>query len=75
MSKKNLTIAVIDDDKDLGSLIGDYLTSNGFLIALFETGEAFLESDLSRINLAILDVGLPGIDGFAVCKQLRERSQ
>lgn len=75
MSVKNLTIAVIDDDKDLGSLIGDYLTSNGFLIALFETGEAFLESDLSRINLAILDVGLPGIDGFAVCKQLRERSQ
>jgi DNA-binding response OmpR family regulator len=75
MSVKNLTIAVIDDDKDLGSLIGDYLTSNGFIIALFETGEAFLESDLSRINLAILDVGLPGIDGFAVCKQLRERSQ
>ena len=75
MSVKNLTIAVIDDDKDLGSLIGDYLTSNGFLIALFETGEAFLESDLSRINLAILDVGLPGIDGFTVCKQLRERSQ
>lgn len=75
MSVKNLTIAVIDDDKDLGSLIGDYLTSNGFLIALFETGEAFLESDLSRINLAILDVGLPGIDGFAVCKQLRQRSQ
>jgi len=75
MSVKNLTIAVIDDDKDLGSLIGDYLTSNGFLITLFETGEAFLESDLSRINLAILDVGLPGIDGFTVCKQLRERSK
>ncbi len=75
MSEKNHAIAVVDDDEELGSLIGDYLTSNGFIVSLFETGEAFLESDLSRINLAILDVGLPGIDGFAVCKRLRERSQ
>lgn len=74
MDAKKLAIAVVDDDAELGTLIGEYLTSNGFRVLLFETGEAFLDSDLSEINLAILDVGLPGIDGFTVCRQLRERS-
>ena len=68
------TIAIVDDDLELGSLIGDYLRSNGLACELFESGESFLESDYSSVSLLVLDVGLPGIDGFAVCRKLRESS-
>ena len=67
-------IAVVDDDLELGSLIGDYLQSNGLVCDLFESGERFLESDYSAVSLLVLDVGLPGMDGFAVCRELRNRS-
>ena len=43
-------------------------------IASFESGEAFLNSDLTSINILVLDVGLPGMDGFAVCKEVRKAS-
>tara|TARA_B100000161_G_scaffold11964_1_gene7387 strand:+ start:175 stop:465 length:291 start_codon:yes stop_codon:yes gene_type:complete len=68
------TVAVVDDDLELGALIGDYLQTNGFKYRLFESGEAFLNSDLTSINLLVLDVGLPGMDGFAVCKKVRKAS-
>ena len=58
-------IAVVDDDLELGSLIGEYLQSHGLECELFESGERFLESDYSSIALLVLDVGLPGMDGFA----------
>jgi two-component system OmpR family response regulator len=67
-------IAVVDDDLELGSLIGEYLQSNGLVCELFESGERFLESDYSAVSLLVLDVGLPGMDGFAVCRELRNRS-
>ena len=67
-------IAVVDDDLELGSLIGEYLYSNGLVCELFESGETFLESDYSSVSLLVLDVGLPGMDGFAICRELRNRS-
>ena len=44
------TVAVVDDDLELGALIGDYLQTNGFKYRLFESGEAFLNSDLTSIT-------------------------
>lgn len=75
MSNSDQTvIAVVDDDLELGSLIGEYLQSNGLTCELYESGERFLESDYSSVGLLVLDVGLPGMDGFAVCRELRNRS-
>ena len=75
MSNSDQTvIAVVDDDLELGSLIGEYLQSNGLACELYESGERFLESDYSSVSLLVLDVGLPGMDGFAVCRELRNRS-
>ncbi|MDA8705726.1 response regulator transcription factor [Litoricolaceae bacterium] len=67
-------IAIVDDDPELGSLIGDYLKTNGYESSLFVSGEAFLDSDRTAIGLVVLDVGLPGIDGFSVCQKVREKS-
>jgi DNA-binding response OmpR family regulator len=67
-------IAIVDDDPELGSLIGDYLKTNGYESLLFVSGEAFLESDRTAIGLVVLDVGLPGMDGFSVCQRVREKS-
>ena len=67
-------IAIVDDDPELGSLIGDYLKTNGYESSLFVSGEAFLDSDRTAIELVVLDVGLPGMDGFSVCQKVREKS-
>ena len=67
-------IAIVDDDPELGSLIGDYLKTNGYESSLFVSGEAFLDSDRTAIALVVLDVGLPGMDGFSVCQKVREKS-
>ena len=67
-----MIIAVVDHDLELGSLIGEYLQSHGLNYELFESGERFLESDYSSMALLVLDVGLPGMDRFAVCRELRE---
>jgi len=67
-------IAIVDDDPELGCLIGDYLKTNGYESSLFVSGEAFLDSDRTAIGLVVLDVGLPGMDGFSVCQKVREKS-
>jgi len=67
-------IAIVDDDPELGSLIGDYLKTNGYESSLFVSGEAFLDSDRTAIGLVVLDVGLPGMDGLSVCQKVREKS-
>jgi two-component system OmpR family response regulator len=66
-------IVVVDDDREILTLLTEYLTLNRFEVVAFETGEAFLESARSSLNadIAILDVMLPGITGFDVCRELR----
>jgi len=53
-------IAVVDDDLELDSLIGEYLFSQGLDCELFESGERFLESDYPSTAFLVLYVGLPG---------------
>ena len=67
-------IAVIDDDQEILTLLEQYLTKNGFEVEGFMDGESFLSEDESRFGLAVLDIGLPGIDGLEVCQRLRQKS-
>ena len=67
-------IAVIDDDQEILTLLEQYLTKNGFEVEGFMDGESFLIEDESRFGLAVLDIGLPGIDGLEVCRRLRQKS-
>lgn len=68
-------ILVIDDDKKLCRLIADYLTPMGYEITLAHTGHDGVEKATSDTwGAVILDVMLPGVDGFEVLKQIRKTS-
>jgi DNA-binding response OmpR family regulator len=68
-------ILVIDDDKKLCRLIADYLTPMGYEVLPVHTGPAGVERASAESWAAvILDVMLPGMDGFEVLKQIRKSS-
>lgn len=68
-------VLVIDDDKKLAKLIHDYLTPLGYDISLVHTGPDGVEhATKEKWSAVILDVMLPGMDGFEVLKQIRKTS-
>lgn len=68
-------VLVIDDDKKLCRLIADYLTPMGYDVSLVHTGPGGVEKATGDSwNAIILDVMLPGMDGFEVLKQIRKTS-
>ncbi|MGB9437844.1 MAG: response regulator, partial [Desulfobacterales bacterium] len=69
------TILIIDDDEKLNRLLTDFLSEFGFKILTATHPEDGLKK-LSRKSpdLVILDVMLPGMDGFEVCKTIRQHS-
>ena len=70
-----LNVLIIDDDKKLCRLIGDYLEPMGYSVAAVHTGNEGLEKALSgQFQVVVLDVMMPGMDGFEVLKKLRRES-
>lgn len=68
-------ILIVEDNKELATLLYDFLRGENYTVEVAETGEKALslyESNGAR--LIVLDIMLPGIDGFAVCKKIREES-
>ncbi len=68
------TLALIDDDVEIRQLLSQYLNQQGFEVQTFADGESFLQADMSSFELAVLDLGLPGMDGLDVCRNLRQTS-
>jgi DNA-binding response OmpR family regulator len=71
---KSTKILVVDDEPKIRRIITSYLQEEGFDIAEASDGETALELIMGNPDLVILDVGLPGIDGIEVLRQLRTRS-
>ena len=68
-----MDILIIEDDDELRGLLKDFMEAEGFAVrdaATAEDGIEFLEGGLARIIL--LDLMLPGIDGFTACSAIRE---
>lgn len=69
-------ILVIDDDVELCELLNDYLTPEGFEVETVNRSELGIERALSGQHaLVVLDVMLPGMSGFDVLRQVREKSR
>lgn len=67
-------ILVVDDEKEIADLLQVYLENEGFQVLKFYDGSAAMECIYSEnIDLALLDVMLPGIDGFRICQKIREK--
>ena len=70
-----IRVLMIDDDEKLCGLVKDYLAPMGYEVSAAHTGTDGLEKALSgRFQVVILDVMMPGMDGFEVLKNLRKES-
>jgi len=67
-------ILIVEDERSIAELQRDYLEIEGFTVDLEERGDAGLKRALSEeYDLLILDVMLPKVDGFEICKQVRAK--
>jgi len=69
------TILIVDDDRDIRSLLADYLEANGYRALAAADGNAMWKIlDETRPDLIVLDLNLPGDDGLTLCRKLRAHS-
>ena len=67
-------ILIVEDEEAIADLEKDYLELSDFEVAIEATGDAGLQTALDEeFDLIILDLMLPGMDGFEVCKRIREK--
>ena len=67
-------ILIVDDDNNIAELIALYLTKECYETMILNDGESVLPAmDSFSPNLILLDIMLPGIDGYQVCRELRTR--
>jgi DNA-binding response OmpR family regulator len=69
------TVLIVEDEHSIGSLIRSYLSRDGYGVVWVRSGEeALVELVRHSVRIVVLDIGLPGMDGFEVCRQIRVRS-
>ena len=70
------TVLLVEDEPSVGELVRAYLTRDGYRVIWVRSGEdALTELDRHPVRMVLLDIGLPGKDGFDVCREIRGRSQ
>ena len=68
-------IIIVEDNREIGTLLCDFLRKENYTVSLADTGEKALDIfERYGANLLVLDIGLPGVDGFSVCVKIRENS-
>ncbi len=68
-------ILIVEDNKELANLLCDFLRLENYTVSVAETGEKALSLyEKYGARLVLLDIMLPGTDGFAVCSKIRENS-
>lgn len=69
-----MDILIVEDNKELADLLCDFLRKENYTVSVAETGEKALALyERYGARLIVLDIMLPGIDGFGVCKKIREK--
>lgn len=69
----DIDILVVDDEKDVVEVVGHFLEEEGYTVHTAHDGEDALDKATSDIDLIVLDIMLPGVDGYEVCRKLRSR--
>lgn len=69
-------ILVVDDDQNICELLRLYLEKEGYEVSIVNDGKKALEIfDADNTDLILLDIMLPGLDGWQVCREIRKKSQ
>ncbi len=69
------TLLIVDDDRDIRSLLADYLETHGYTALTAADGNAMWSMlDQHKIDLLVLDLNMPGEDGLTLCRNLRAKS-
>ena len=72
----NKHIAIVEDDTNIQHIVSSYLQKEGYYVSQFKTAEAAWELwESNPPDMWILDIMLPGIDGYEFCKQIRKSSE
>ncbi|MCM1386182.1 MAG: response regulator transcription factor [Bacillus sp. (in: Bacteria)] len=67
-----IDILIVEDNKELANLLCDFLRAENYTVSIAETGEKALALyERYGAKLIVLDIMLPGMDGFAVCRKIR----
>lgn len=67
-------ILIVEDEETIADLERDYLELSGFEVEIANDGETGLEKALTdQFDLVILDLMLPGVDGFEICREVRQK--
>ncbi|MBO5325423.1 MAG: response regulator transcription factor [Lachnospiraceae bacterium] len=70
-----LDILIVEDNKEIGTLLCDFLRKENYAVSIADTGEKALALyEKYGAKLIVLDIMLPGMDGFAICSKIRETS-
>lgn len=73
---KQKYVVIVDDDSTVREVIAEYLTKKGYEVKAFTDDEGLFSSLTKRIpDLIILDIVLPGMDGFAICNKLKSKEK
>jgi len=74
-SEQQKRILVVDDDEDIRDLLKEYLEKNGFAVSTASDGQLMHQLwPAQRFDLMVLDIMMPGDDGFTLCKEVRAKS-
>ncbi|MCY7611039.1 response regulator, partial [Bacillus safensis] len=74
--KEQMRILIVDDELDMLELIGSFLKRHGFHITTANNGkDALHQLEKESIDLVVLDIMMPDMDGFEVCQRIRQTSQ
>ncbi len=70
-----LDILIVEDNKEIGGLLETFLRKENYVVSVADSGEKAIHLfEMYGARLVILDLMLPGIDGFSVCSKIRETS-
>jgi two-component system phosphate regulon response regulator PhoB len=69
----DIDVLVVDDEEDVVEVVSHFLEEEGYTVHQAYDGEEALEKASAEIDIIILDIMLPGVDGYEVCRQIRSR--
>lgn len=68
-------ILIVEDDRELSSLLTDFLRAEGYTVSAVDSGDRAIQLfERYGAKLVVLDINLPDVNGFAVCSKLREQA-